>query len=236
MNWIRRTEQSIERASALASIVLPTPGTSSMSRWPSASSTVSASRTTVGLPSITDSIASADPVRDLGEAVEPRTRPRGPRAAGGRAGCRRVGLHERLTVRADCHKPASAVRPRGRPRCPAGHAPARRDRSRPDPVRRPFAPAQPTVRRRDALRDVHVERETIVLHGDRVPRTRGRHFPPPPPRTPRPALLGPRAAPPDVRRGSGAARARTAARGRGRGGPHSAPPPLTWDFARHSAR
>ena len=46
VNWMRRTVQSIDRASALASIVLPTPGTSSMSRWPSASSTVSASRTT----------------------------------------------------------------------------------------------------------------------------------------------------------------------------------------------
>ena len=32
VNWIRRTEQSIDRAKALASIVLPTPGTSSMSR------------------------------------------------------------------------------------------------------------------------------------------------------------------------------------------------------------
>ena len=32
VNWIRRTVQSIDRASALLSIVLPTPGTSSMSR------------------------------------------------------------------------------------------------------------------------------------------------------------------------------------------------------------
>ena len=32
VNWIRRTVQSIERASALLSIVLPTPGTSSISR------------------------------------------------------------------------------------------------------------------------------------------------------------------------------------------------------------
>ncbi len=57
VNWMRRTEQSTERASALASIVLPTPGTSSISRCPSASSTVSASRTTSGLPSITCSTA-----------------------------------------------------------------------------------------------------------------------------------------------------------------------------------
>jgi hypothetical protein len=53
VNWMRRTEQSIDRASALESIVLPTPGTSSISRCPSASSTVSAIRTTSGLPSIT---------------------------------------------------------------------------------------------------------------------------------------------------------------------------------------
>ena len=53
VNWIRRTVASIERASALASVVLPTPGTSSMSRWPSASRTTRASRTTSGLPSIT---------------------------------------------------------------------------------------------------------------------------------------------------------------------------------------
>ena len=38
--------------------VLPTPGTSSMSRWPSASSTVSASRTASGLPTTTVLIAS----------------------------------------------------------------------------------------------------------------------------------------------------------------------------------
>ncbi len=53
VNWMRRTVQSTERASALASMVLPTPGTSSSSRWPSASSTVSAIRTASGLPSIT---------------------------------------------------------------------------------------------------------------------------------------------------------------------------------------
>ena len=36
MNWMRRHEPPIERAIALASDVLPTPGTSSISRWPSA--------------------------------------------------------------------------------------------------------------------------------------------------------------------------------------------------------
>src|SRR5919201_5354352 len=37
VNWSRENEQSIERASAFASIVFPTPGKSSMIRWPSAS-------------------------------------------------------------------------------------------------------------------------------------------------------------------------------------------------------
>ena len=59
VNCTRRTEQSIERARVLASIVLPTPGTSSSSRWPSASSTVMAVRTTSGLPSMTEFIALA---------------------------------------------------------------------------------------------------------------------------------------------------------------------------------
>jgi len=53
---MRLTEESMDRASALASIVLPTPGTSSMSRWPSASSTVSVVLTTSDLPSITFSM------------------------------------------------------------------------------------------------------------------------------------------------------------------------------------
>ena len=56
VNWMRRTEQSIDRASALASIVLPTPGTSSISRCPSASSTARANRTVTVLPMITCSI------------------------------------------------------------------------------------------------------------------------------------------------------------------------------------
>ena len=53
VNWIRRTVRSIERASALLSMVLPTPGTSSMSRCPSASRTTTAARATSGLPSMT---------------------------------------------------------------------------------------------------------------------------------------------------------------------------------------
>src|SRR6266516_7471693 len=55
---MRRTEQSMDRASALASLVLPTPGTSSMSRCPSASMTARASRTVAVLPSITRSMLS----------------------------------------------------------------------------------------------------------------------------------------------------------------------------------
>ena len=50
VNWIRRNEQSIERAIALASIVLPTPGTSSIRRCPSATSAASASRISGCLP------------------------------------------------------------------------------------------------------------------------------------------------------------------------------------------
>ncbi len=76
MNWIRRTVQSIERASDLASMVLPTPGTSSSRRWPSASNTVTARRTTSGLPSITRStawrimpVACSKPSIDIGGLV-----------------------------------------------------------------------------------------------------------------------------------------------------------------------
>ena len=47
----------MDRARALASMVLPTPGTSSMSRCPSASSTISASLTASAFPSMTDSTA-----------------------------------------------------------------------------------------------------------------------------------------------------------------------------------
>ena len=57
VNWTRWTVPSMARASDLASIVLPTPGTSSMSRCPSASSTARVSRIASGFPSITDSIA-----------------------------------------------------------------------------------------------------------------------------------------------------------------------------------
>ena len=70
VNCTRRTEQSIERPSALASIVLPTPGTSSTSRWPSASSTTRARSTELRLPSMTLSIALADPAHHLDDVAE----------------------------------------------------------------------------------------------------------------------------------------------------------------------
>ena len=55
MNWMRRKEQSIERAIDFASMVLPTPGTSSMSRCPSAMSATSASLISACLPRTTRS-------------------------------------------------------------------------------------------------------------------------------------------------------------------------------------
>src|ERR687893_1311091 len=58
---MRRTVASTEAASALASVVLPTPGTSSIRRWPSASSTTSASRTTSSLPWTTRPMLAAIP-------------------------------------------------------------------------------------------------------------------------------------------------------------------------------
>jgi hypothetical protein len=57
VNWMRLTLQSTLRARARASIVLPTPGTSSMRRCPSLSSTVTAVSMTGRLPSMTVSIA-----------------------------------------------------------------------------------------------------------------------------------------------------------------------------------
>src|SRR5258707_5293680 len=50
VNWMRWNEAPIERASAAASVVLPTPGTSSISRWPRATRPMTASRPTSGLP------------------------------------------------------------------------------------------------------------------------------------------------------------------------------------------
>src|SRR6266851_1715899 len=52
VNWMRRNDASSERASALASIVLPTPGTSSISRWPWQRSVIRQRRTSSSLSRI----------------------------------------------------------------------------------------------------------------------------------------------------------------------------------------
>ena len=80
--------QSIERASALARLVLPTPGTSSMSRWPSASRQSSASSMTSGLPWITRSMLRGIASNELGEA----------RRRGARSGGRGLRRHEVSTL------------------------------------------------------------------------------------------------------------------------------------------
>ena len=67
VNCTRLTEPSIERARALASDVLPTPGTSSRSRCPSANSVTSATRITSGLPTITRCDVGGDPGTDVGD-------------------------------------------------------------------------------------------------------------------------------------------------------------------------
>ncbi len=53
VNWMRWKVQSSERARALARVVLPMPGTSSMSTWPSQSNATIASSITSSLPTIT---------------------------------------------------------------------------------------------------------------------------------------------------------------------------------------
>ncbi len=53
VNWMRRQLPPIDRAMALARDVLPTPGTSSMRRWPWANRHTSASWTASRLPWIT---------------------------------------------------------------------------------------------------------------------------------------------------------------------------------------
>ena len=55
VNCMRRNSSPTLAASARASVVLPTPGTSSISRWPRASSAATASSTTSRLPSSTRS-------------------------------------------------------------------------------------------------------------------------------------------------------------------------------------
>ena len=61
VNWIRCHCRSSEVASALARLVLPTPGTSSMRRCPSATRHTRASRTASSLPWMTRSTLSTMP-------------------------------------------------------------------------------------------------------------------------------------------------------------------------------
>src|ERR687891_1273473 len=88
VNWIRRNEQSIERAMALASMVLPTPGTSSIRRWPSATRVTRASRISALFPWMTRSMLprrsanrGANQVQSSGSARRSSTIP--PDATGG---------------------------------------------------------------------------------------------------------------------------------------------------------
>ena len=116
MNWMRWQVPPIERAIALASDVLPTPGTSSMRRWPSASRQTSARWICSRLPWMTCSTLSSE---------------RGEQAAERRVAARRGGglNHEHLqSVRPDgtrgvrygagatASRPASRARTRRRPR------------------------------------------------------------------------------------------------------------------------
>src|SRR4029079_8431863 len=59
VNWIRRNVPPSAPASARASVVLPTPGMSSIKRWPRARSVTTAARIASGLPRITVAIASS---------------------------------------------------------------------------------------------------------------------------------------------------------------------------------
>src|SRR5580698_6013941 len=70
VNWRRWKRHDTERANAWASVVLPTPGTSSISRWPRASRQTRDSLTTSGLPRIADPRTTSSPAslaRSCGE-------------------------------------------------------------------------------------------------------------------------------------------------------------------------
>ena len=72
VNWMRFIDPSIELAIALASDVLPVPGTSSSSRWPSAIMQTSAIRTTDVLPRMNVSTFCLHLREALGEPGGPR--------------------------------------------------------------------------------------------------------------------------------------------------------------------
>src|SRR4029453_18671832 len=83
VNWMRAGRRAHPRASPSASVVLPTPGASSRSRWPPATTVVSASSTAERLPRMTRPSASLARVRSAGAAE-------GARGEGGGAGGGRV--------------------------------------------------------------------------------------------------------------------------------------------------
>ena len=104
VNCSRPKVPSIDAASALARLVLPTPGTSSMRRWPSDTRHRSTSSITSGLPWMTRSMLSSDGAVVVGEGV----------SDGGLTGGQRVLLEV-------------VARPgQGRPRPPSSDAAARR--------------------------------------------------------------------------------------------------------------
>ena len=126
------------RASALLSIVLPTPGTSSISRWPSASSTTSAEDTTSGLPSITRSTFVADPARPPCPASP------GPRRRATASSTRLVRLH-RSSLHRVARGPASSCAYVGCARATYDVAATRRsDSRRHEMVAIRHAPPSPT--------------------------------------------------------------------------------------------
>ena len=171
VNWTRFHVQSIDAASALARLVLPTPGTSSMSRWPSASRHITASSIGSILPCTTWAMfavmaSNSEAKREFG-ASESGSSP--PAARLGVTVTRdRVDARRRLgavpqrdrrrpatrygRARADLpgdrrrHRPAGGRRRRrggrGRRARPGGHAAARRVAG--------AAPARPPGRRRPA--------------------------------------------------------------------------------------
>ena len=65
VNWMRLNEQSSERARLWASVVLPTPGTSSIKRCPRARRHTTAISMTCGLPLMTGAMLSCSDVNGL---------------------------------------------------------------------------------------------------------------------------------------------------------------------------
>ena len=104
VNCTRFHEQSIEPASALARLVLPTPGTSSMRRWPSASRHMTARSMASRLPCTTE--ATLVVIASNNDAKVLRVAP------GGGGGCAPGGWSNSAVM--------AAQRRRGIGRCPLG--------------------------------------------------------------------------------------------------------------------